>query len=147
MSRDPLRTLARLRRFEVNEARRDLADRLRAEAAAEVSHRQALAAIQQEGEAATATPNPDLAAALFSTWLPQGMAAVARADAAYRAAELATERAQMSLSATRTAARVVETLRDEQAQARRDEALRKEQAVLDEHGQRANRDGPGRTGP
>jgi hypothetical protein len=131
MARDPLATLARLRRLAVNEAKRDLADGLAAEDAALARATAAEAALT--GEAETIEPGA------YAAWLPRGLA-VARAEGAKaEAAGRATERQRLSLAEARAAERAVEMLaakRDAEAAKLAD---RRAQAMLDEAAQSGRR--------
>ncbi len=132
---DALATLARLRRLEVAEARRHLAERNAALAAAEARHDQARAAPGTEAarpaDAASGTGPGDYAA-----WLPLALAERDRAARAARhSAGMATQ-ARDALAVQRAAERQVELLREQRAAAVALKARRKAQAVLDEFGGR-----------
>jgi flagellar biosynthesis chaperone FliJ len=125
---DPLATLARLRRLEVAQARKQLAERNLALAAAEARHDTARAAPGRE--AGTAAP------ADYAAWLPLGLAERERAA---RAAQHSANQAQMArdaLAVQRTAERQVELLREQKAATAVLKARRKAQALLDEFGSR-----------
>jgi flagellar biosynthesis chaperone FliJ len=131
MARDPLSTLARLRRLAVSEAKRDLAQALAAEEAALARAAAAEAALT--GEAKTENP------AAYAAWLPRGIAE-ARAEAAKAEAALrATERQRLLLAEARAAERAVELLlAKREAEAAR-MADRRAQALLDEAAQSVRR--------
>ena len=124
MARDPLASLARLRRLETAMARRDLAERLGAVAAAEQRQALAIAAIQQE--AAGDAP------ADYARWLPRGLAERDRADRLHKHAEYRLEEAQTALAGARAAERSVEWLQEERAREQRETQERKRQALLDD---------------
>ena len=131
MARDPLAALQRLRRLETAMARRHLAERLGAIAAAEV--RQALAheALVTEARA----PAGD-----FAAWLPRGLAERDRAGGALAHAEQRGAEAQQAVAEARAAERSVEWLREEQAAAHRRLVARKTQAALDDAAARRRRE-------
>lgn len=131
MARDPLATLARLRKLAVSEAKRDLADALRAEDAALARAMAAEAALTDE--AATAEPGA------YAAWLPRGIA-VARAEATKaEAAARATERQRLSLAEARAAERAVELLAARREAEAAKAADRRAQAMLDEAAQSIRR--------
>ncbi len=128
---DPLATLARLRRLEVAQARKQLAERNVALAAAEARHDEACAAPGREGAHADAAVPADYAA-----WVPR---ALAERERAARAAQHSANLAQMArdaLALHRTAERQVELLREQQAAAAALKTRRRQQALLDEFGSR-----------
>jgi hypothetical protein len=128
-----LRTVARLRKLAIDEARGELAARLAAEARAAEADRAAQEAMRRERQAALALGAEDTA---FATWLPRGLHArdLAR-DAATRAQE-ATHQGRAALVAARAAAEAVNQMLAAHAAERLADANRREQAVLDEVGQR-----------
>jgi flagellar biosynthesis chaperone FliJ len=131
MARDPLATLARLRKLAVNEAKRDLAEALAAEDAALARATAAEAALTDEAE--TADP------AAYAAWLPRGLAE-ARAEAAKaEAAARAAERQRLLLAEARAAERAVELLADKRAAEAAKAADRRAQAMLDEAAQSVRR--------
>jgi hypothetical protein len=131
MARDPLATLARLRRLAVSEARRDLAEALAAEDAALARATAAEAALTDEAE--TAEP------AAYAAWLPRGLAE-ARAEAAKaEAAARAAERQRLALAEARAAERAVELLAAKRAAEAAKAADRRAQAMLDEAAQSVRR--------
>jgi hypothetical protein len=127
MARDALEALARLRRLETVEARRRLAVPLAQEAAA--AERLAAAAAALHAEHA-----PDGGA--WRLWLPRGLAERDRAALAHGQALARLREAQAGLAACRAAERAVGMLREQRAAEARREALRGEQALLDEAAQR-----------
>jgi flagellar biosynthesis chaperone FliJ len=131
-----LRIVARLRKLAIDEARHELAVRLAAEVQAAEADRSAQAAMHREHEAASVLGVEHAAIGAFALWLPRGLQArnVAR-DAAMRADE-AVQEGRTALAAVRAAAEVVDKLLASHAADRLAEANRREQAVLDEVGQR-----------
>jgi flagellar export protein FliJ len=137
MTRDPLEALLRLRRLAADEARRSLADSLRAEDQAVQAIAVIEAAIERETEAATNLAAGDAEVEAFSAWLrrirPKQHAAYAAGDHA----EAETARARIVLAAARAAVQAAEEMLEKQAAARQAEAERKEQHALDEVAQRS----------
>ena len=131
-----LDVVARLRKLAVDEARRDLADRLATEARADEADRTAQANLQREHTAAATLGAEDALIEAFATWLPKGLAARDTArDASLRAQE-ATEEGRAAVTAARASAEAVEQMLAQFAAERLAELNRREQAVLDEVGQR-----------
>jgi flagellar biosynthesis chaperone FliJ len=124
-ARDPLAVLARLRRLEVDQAKRQLAERLRAHALAEHGVRAAEAALTAEAEV-----QDDSAA--FGAWLPRGLAERERAKGHLRLADQAAAAAREALVAARAAERAAELLRERRAEEERREAERRAAADLNE---------------
>jgi hypothetical protein len=144
MSRDPLDVLLRLRRLDVNTAQRDLALRQRAAAEAGDARRAAQAAITHEAAIAAGQADGPAFAALFSRWLPHGLAVAEASCAVQQAAEQRADAARVALAAARAAAQATVLLQAGQARARRLAALRAEQSAADERAARARRPpGPG----
>jgi flagellar biosynthesis chaperone FliJ len=131
MARDPLATLARLRRLAVNEAKRDLADALAAEDAALARATAAEAALT--GEAETSEPGA------YAAWLPRGLAEARAEGAKAEAAGRATERQRLTLAEARAAERAVELLAARRAAEAAKAADRRAQAMLDEAAQSVRR--------
>ncbi|GGG15958.1 hypothetical protein GCM10010964_00350 [Caldovatus sediminis] len=121
--------LLRLRRFETAVARRRLAERVGAAAAAEARRDAALEALQAEAAIAAASED---GAAHHAAWLPRGLAGRDRAAAALRLEEERLEGARADLAAARRAERAVEVLAQERAAAARRRAARRAQERLDE---------------
>ncbi len=137
---DPLATLARLRRLEVAQARKQLAERNAALAAAEVRHDAARAAPGREAEAAkcaaSAAMTHPAAYAAYAAWLPLGLAERERAARAAQHSANLVQMARDALAVQRTAERQVELLREQQAAALARKVRRKQQSLLDEFGSR-----------
>jgi flagellar biosynthesis chaperone FliJ len=123
MARDPLAVLARLRRLEVDQAKRQLAERLRAHALAEEGLEAAKQALVEEAEHD---------AAAYGAWLPRGLAERDRAEGHLRLADQATAAAREALTTARAAERAAEMLRERRAEEERREAERRAAASLDE---------------
>lgn len=142
MRRDPLLALARLRRLGLEVAERELAACQRATLAAEQEHAASRAAIGQEAAAAAemavaaSASTSASAASAYAIWLPAGLAAARDAAARQQACEQDSAAAQSQVAARRAAKRAVAVLLEQRAALRQSEAGRREQAVLDEHGQR-----------
>ncbi len=139
MSRDPLETLARLRRSVVEDARLTLGACLEAEEAASMAMRRAEAAIFREQDAAGAMETGDGAVEAFAAWLPHGREAVAQAREAHARAGAATAQARAVLAAARASAEAADRLLESRAAAREAEAARRAQAALDEAAGRRSR--------
>ncbi len=132
MSRDPLETLARLRRSVVEDARRALVACLEAEDAASTAMRRAEAAIFHEQDAAGTLNAGDGAVEAFAAWLPYGRQAVAQAREAHDRAAAATVQARAVLAASRASAEAADRLLASRAAVRDAEAARRTQIALDE---------------
>lgn len=124
---DLFATLLKLRRAEVEEARRDLADALAQASAHAADMREAFAALDRE-----AASDP----ALYAAWLPWGIERALAAAARAEAAEKAVEAARVALAQARAAERAVEVMAKRRAAEEARRRARKEQAALDEAGQR-----------
>ncbi len=127
---DPFATLLKLRRAEVEQARRDLADALAQASAHAADARAAFAALERE-----AASDP----ALYAAWLPRGIEQALGAAARAKAAEQAVEAARVALAEARAAERAVEVMAERRAAEQARRRARKEQAMLDEAGQRRMR--------
>lgn len=103
-----LRSLLRLRRLAEAEARRQLADRIVAENAAEHSVREAEVAIRREHTAVLDPSADDRAVEAFGAWLPNARAAVAGAEAVRVNASAQTGKARAELAAARASLEAVE---------------------------------------
>jgi flagellar export protein FliJ len=134
---DRLASLARMRRQDVDEARRNLAGCLDLEAAAERCAAASDASIAREMQAAGNLSAGDHAAANFAAWLETARASAATARLEQQRTGAATGRARAALVAARAAAEAVEMLRAAQAASRHAAALRAEQHDLDEIGRRS----------
>jgi hypothetical protein len=131
-----LKTLHRLKRLATDQARRDLASTLAIEHAAEARLEAARAAMAQEAAAFVADAGHPLAGA-YAAWLPAAQARGAAAAAAVRAAEAEVVLARGLLADARSAARSVEFIVDERAEAARRDRLRRDQAGADDLAGRA----------
>jgi flagellar biosynthesis chaperone FliJ len=140
-TRDPLQALLRVRRLGVDDARRALADSLRAEEQAAAALTAVDMTIRQETEAACRLDADDAVVEQFARWLRRVQDSQRDARAARDAAELMTAQARGVLSAARAAVRATEAMLERQAAIRAGSAARSEQAVLDETGQQAHHRG------
>lgn len=129
MPRDPLATLARLRRLEVTTAQRRLA-----EARGTLSARQAAA---EAHEAALRAERPEDAPCTYGAFLAHGLEQRQVHAAATKRAEADAEAEREALALARGAERLIEILRERRAAAARRTAARRAQARLDEAAQRA----------
>jgi hypothetical protein len=123
MARDPLAVLARLRRLEVAQARRDLA--IRAAALERAATRIKAADATLDAERAHAPAD-------YAAFLPRGLAAREDAALAVRRAQAALEVARIALADRRAQERAVEVTLDQRAAAQREERARRNQALLDD---------------
>lgn len=124
MPRDPLATLAKLRRIEVEAAQRSLA-----EARTALSRQQRTAA---EAEAVLQAEQPSGVLATYGAFLARSLAfRQARREAVARA-EVAQEAERDALALARGAEKVIGILRERRAAARRRDAARRAQARLED---------------
>jgi flagellar export protein FliJ len=137
MSHDPLEALLRLRRMATDEARRGLAECLRAEGEAAAAVATIEAAIDRETEAATSLAAGDAEVEAFAGWLrrirPKQRAALAAAEVA----ETATTQARGVLGAARAGVEAVEKALEKRAAVERAETERRAQSEIDEAAQRS----------
>jgi flagellar export protein FliJ len=131
-----LEIVGRLRKLASDQARRELAARLGAEVAATAAEDAAHAALRLEREAVHALPAEDAAGAAFSAWLPRGLQAIAVARDASAHAQEAVAKGRAALAEARAAREAVQQMLAREAAERLTDANRREQAVLDEVGQR-----------
>jgi flagellar biosynthesis chaperone FliJ len=122
--RDPLATLARLRKLETDLARQRLAESLGRVAAAEARAIAAAGALRSEQGAG---PPVDYAA-----WLRRGLAERDRAARALALTEARSEQARTGLAGARTAERSLERLREQRREAMADRAERRATLLLDD---------------
>jgi flagellar biosynthesis chaperone FliJ len=134
---DPLATLRRLRRLEVDGAHRDLAEKLAAAREAEQRAGAARTALRTEAQAAPRDAAHPLARG-FSNWLPVGQNAARTTAASERAAHANAEASRAALAEARAAERAVETVQDARAAARRVTVIKREQITLDDFKAREN---------
>ena len=128
MPRDPLATLAKLRRLEVGTAQRQLA-----EARGTLAAREAAA---EAHETALRSEQPAEAPATYGAFLARGLETRRALAAATHRAEAAVDAGQEALALARGAEKLIEILRDRRAAAARRDASRRAQARLDEAAQR-----------
>jgi len=132
MPRDPLDTLARVRRMAHEEALAALALVLQAEEAADDLAKQAERTIAAETVAAGALDGDDGVVEAFAAWLPGARQRAAQARGACERAQADVSRARAVLAMTRAGVEAVATLLDEQASRRAALAARQEQHALDD---------------
>ena len=131
-----LEVVGRLRKLAVNEARRDLAACLAAEAAADAAEQAAHTGMQRERDAARIVPVNEAGGA-FAAWLPRGLQAIAAAHESARRAVQAVTVARTALTGARAAGEAVQKMLAREAALLAVAASRRDQAALDEAGQRA----------
>jgi flagellum-specific ATP synthase len=136
MSRDPLEALLRLRRMAADEARRGLAECLRAEGEAAAAVATIEAAIDRETEAATSLAAGDAEVEAFAAWLRRIRPKQQAALAATESAEAATTQARGVLGAARAGVQAAEETLEKRGAVERAEAERKAQNEIDEAAQR-----------
>lgn len=129
---DPLPTLLRLRRLAVDQARRALADCLRSETEAREAVRETEAAIAREQEAASQPTGDDQTVEDFAVWLRRARSDLAHAAEALLVAETRTQEARIALVSERSAMETVETMIARHDTEKAAQAMRQEQAALDE---------------
>lgn len=139
MTRNPLEALLRLRRLTADQARRELADCLRAETEAEQAVTAIETEIERETTAATSLAAGDAEVEASAAWLRR-IRPVQRAAKAAEATTLAeTTEARTVLAMARAAERAVEDLMTQHADAERLEAERRAQREIDEVALRVER--------
>ncbi|MBB3174760.1 flagellar export protein FliJ [Endobacter medicaginis] len=135
--KDPLLSLLRLRKQAMDDARRMVAESLDAHHVAQ--HRLHLAEenLERETRAASALDAGDGAVEAFARWLHIGQAEITRCRDTEREAGGAVDRARAALGLARAAVEVVERLIASRAEAEARQAIRREQAQIDELRRRA----------
>ena len=136
MTQDPLESLLRLRRLAVDEARRGLADCLRAESQAAEALAALEAAIERETDVAADLSAGDAEVEAFAAWLRRMRPKQQAAHAAEAQAEAATAQGRAILAAARAAVSAVEDMLAEHTAERKAEAQRQAQHEIDEAVQR-----------
>jgi len=132
MPRDPLDTLARVRRMAHEEALATLAGALEVEGKADNLAKQAERTIAAETVAAGALDGDDGVVEAFAAWLPGARQRAAQARGACERAQADVSRARAVLAMTRAGVEAVATLLNEQASRRAALAARQEQHALDD---------------
>jgi len=132
MPRDPLDTLARVRRLAHEEALAALARVLQIEGEADDLAKQAERIIATELVAAGALDGDDNVVEAFAAWLPSARKRAYQAREACERAQADVARARAVLAMTRAAMEAVATLAKEQAARRAAAAARQEQHALDD---------------
>lgn len=139
MKSDPLASLLRLRRLTADQARRELADCLRAESEA----KQAIAAIDakiaRETEVATALAGGDAEVEAYAAWLRRIRPSQQAARVAEAATIAQTTEARAVLAMARAAVRAVEELPTQRGAEERMTAEHQAQREIDEVAQRTER--------
>ncbi|MEO9189826.1 MAG: hypothetical protein ABI224_07455 [Acetobacteraceae bacterium] len=133
MARDPLDALLRLRRLAQEDALRELAVCMAADAAANAAVACIDAAIVAEEEAASRLDAEDIAVEAFGRWLRRVREERDAASTARDRAEAGAIRARAVLGAARSALAAVEAELARRAEETRLVVLRREQAAIDEH--------------
>ncbi|HEY5301210.1 MAG TPA: hypothetical protein VIJ55_11085 [Acetobacteraceae bacterium] len=128
-----LGALLRLRRLAREDAIRDLGVCMAADAAASAAVARIDASIAAENEAAARLDADDIAVEAFGRWFRKVRQERDAAAAARERAEAETVRARAVLGAARAALAGMEAELSRRAEEARAAALRREQAVIDEH--------------
>jgi flagellar export protein FliJ len=137
MKHDPVESLLRLRKMAADQARRELAECLRAESEAAAATAAIKAAIARETEAASSLAVGDTEVEAFAAWLRTMRPQQQAAHAAQAAAEAATSEARAVLGAARAAVRAAEAVLEKNSAVAQAEAARKAQNQIDEVASRA----------
>ena len=132
MPRDPLDAMLRLRRLALEEAMRELADRLAAEDEAAQAVARIEDSIAAEQDTASRLEGGDLAVEAFGRWLRGASPERAAARNARDRAEAETARARAILGAARAGLAAAEAEAARRAEAARAAILGREQAIIDE---------------
>jgi flagellar export protein FliJ len=139
MRDEPLRTLLRLRRLALDEARQTFAACLEVEATEAGRVRGIERSIQAETDRASSLDGNDMTVETFARWLRRVRAEQEAAERALHEAEARTAEARVVLGASRQAVEAVETEIERRDALERQEGTRREQRMLDEIGGRAGR--------
>ncbi len=139
MSRDPLPAVVRLRRMGLDEASREFAECLRREAEAQHAASAVEAAIVREADAATSLTADDAVVEAFGIWLKRARNDLRAAQTLQENAEIETTRVRAVLQAARAAVKAAEQMLAEKQASQQATLARREQADLDETGQRSRR--------
>lgn len=134
MKRDPIATVARLRRLARDDARQALSWALAAEATAYAHADDAIRQIADEAAAASNLMADDAVVDAFAAWLPSARRHATETRNACERANAEVARLRAVLTASRTAAEAVETLLAQRAEAQAQHRARRTQAELDEIG-------------
>jgi tRNA U55 pseudouridine synthase TruB len=136
MARDPLLTLARLRRLAVDEVRRALAARLEDEAEADRAVASLEELIARETETASHLSGDDAVVEAFGRWLVGARRQVAAARTTQERARVEVVRARAALAAARAGAAAVDEQIARDAAERAAQQARRDQQVLDDMSRR-----------
>jgi hypothetical protein len=132
MARNPLSALLRVRRLALDEARRQLANCLSAEALAARSVVEAEAEIVRERETAASLDADDAAVEAFGAWLRGARSRSAQAAAAHDRVTAETTRARAIVAVARGSFEAAQTAFEQLAEDERKARERREQLSLDE---------------
>jgi len=139
MKSDPLAALLRLRRLTTDQARRELADCLRAESEAKQAITAIDAEIARETEIATSLAGGDAEVEAYAAWLRRIRPTQQAARVAEATTVAQTTEARAVLAIARAAVRAVEELRTQREVEERMAAERQDQRDIDEVAQRTER--------
>jgi flagellar export protein FliJ len=139
MKSDPLAALLRLRRLTTDQARRELADCLRAESEAKQAITAIDAEIARETEIATSLAGGDAEVEAYAAWLRRIRPTQQAARVAEATTVAQTTEARAVLAIARAAVRAVEELLTQRGVEERMAAERQDQRDIDEVAQRTER--------
>jgi flagellar export protein FliJ len=139
MKSDPLAALLRLRRLTADQARRELADCLRAESEAKEAITAIDAEIARETEVATSLAGGDAEVEAYAAWLRRIRPSQLAARAGEGTAVAETTEARAVLAMARAAVRAVEELLTQRGGEERMATERQAQREIDEVAQRTER--------
>ena len=139
MKSDPLASRLRLRRLTADQARRELADCLRAESEAKQAITAIDAEIARETEIATSLAGGDAEVEAYAAWLRRIRPTQQAARVAEATTVAQTTEARAVLAIARAAVRAVEELRTQREVEERMAAERQDQRDIDEVAQRTER--------
>ena len=139
MKSDPLAALLRLRRLTTDQARRELADCLRAESEAKQAITAIDAEIARETEIATSLAGGDAEVEAYAAWLRRIRPTQQAARVAEATTVAQTTEARAVLAIARAAVRAVEELVTQRGVEERMAAERQDQRDIDEVAQRTER--------
>ncbi|MBV1837944.1 flagellar export protein FliJ [Acetobacter estunensis] len=132
MPRTPLDSLLKIRRLELDEAKKLLSEALARSVTASDAVKNAEQDMVRERNAAIDLAANDQAVEAYSRWLPVGRAALDRARRSERDATAEVESCRMRVNLARSALEVAEKLAEKRAKEQQVLAEKREQAALDD---------------
>ncbi len=137
MSGDTLGTLLRVRRNNLDEAQRAVADALRVQQQAQAGREAQETRYAEETVAALDLAHGDDAVDAFARWLPVGRKAIETARLAEQEASCDVDRTRVVLGLARAAHRAVELLMEKRGEEERQLRERRAQQEMDDLGRRS----------